>query len=183
MFKNHIDWNVVKDLSWWHWALTVPLLAMHLAGYSWAILTAIGLCTLVGGYFMLRFKQLRPYPVQIRLAYLGLLLCGMLPWMNWIYWVPLVGTTAMVIVGYCPLLRLLSIANWNRTEPLSFSLLWQVFVRDPCAGGLVQWSSTSSIPVSVCCSVRANHSPIACSHASQPTSPSCSQEEGHAYVY
>lgn len=27
----------------------------------------------------------------------------------WIYWMPLVGTSAMVVLGYCPLLRLLSI--------------------------------------------------------------------------
>jgi hypothetical protein len=182
MFKNRIDWNALKDLSWWHWALTVPLLAGHLAGCPWAIVTAIVLCALLGGYFMLHLKRLRPYPVQTRLAYLGLLLCGMLPWMNWIYWVPLIGTTAMVTVGYCPLLRLLSIAPWNRTEPLSWSLLWRVFVREPCAGGLLQWSSTSSLPASACCSVRADLSPIACSLAGR-SAPSSLEENMHAHSY
>lgn len=36
-YRKRIDKNVVKDLSWWHWALTVPLLAIHLArtnGYT-----------------------------------------------------------------------------------------------------------------------------------------------------
>jgi hypothetical protein len=154
MFKNHINWNAMRDLSWWHWAVTVPLLAAHLAGCRWAVLAAIGLCVLAGGYFLLRLKRLRPYPVQVRLAYLGLLVSGMFPRMEWIYWVPLVGTSAMVIVGYCPLLRLLSIAPWNRTKPLGLSLLWQVFVREPRTGGLLQGSSATETPAALCCSVR-----------------------------
>lgn len=174
-----INWNVVKDLSWLHWALTVPLLAMHLAGFPWALAIAIGLCILVGGYYMVLLKQFRPYPVQVRLAYLALLAAGMLPWMRWILWVQFVGTTAMTTVGYCPLLRLLSIAPWNRIEPLAPALLWHVFVRMPCAGGLVQWASSSSLPVSACCAVRPSRSSIACSLATRQSSPLHNQVECH----
>lgn len=182
MSEHRIDWNALTDLSWWHWALTIPLLAAHLAGCPWAILTAIGLCALVSIYFLFRLKRLRPYPVQIRLAYLGLLLWGMVPGMNWVYWVPLVGTSAMVIVGYCPLLRLLSIAPWNRTDPLSLSLLWRVFVREPCAGGLLQRSSGLETPAVACCSVRANRSPIACSLPGRSASASHEENtDAHAH--
>ncbi len=155
------NWSVLTDLSWWHWTLTIPLLAAHLAGYPWALVIAIGICTLVGGYYAVRLRQLRPFPVQIRIAYLGLLLCGTLPGMNWIYWVPLIGTTAMVTVGYCLLARILSLAPWNRTEPLSGSLLWRVFVREPSVGGLVQWSSASCHRTIGCCSVRDNDTSLA----------------------
>ncbi|MBX7164756.1 MAG: hypothetical protein K1X74_00285 [Pirellulales bacterium] len=170
MSSGRIDWNVLKNLSWWHWALTVPLLALHLAGYAWALLIATSLCALVGGYYLMLLQQLRPYPVQVRLAYLVLLVAGALPWMSWIYGVQLVGTTAMITVGYCPLLRLLSVAPWNRTEPLGRALLWQVFFREPCAGGLVRGSATSSAPFSACGVSRASHSPITCSLAGHSTS-------------
>lgn len=151
MFRSVIDWSVFRDVSWWHWAATIPLLAAHVAGYPGARLAAIGLCALVGGYFLLRLGRLRPYPVQVRAAYLGLLLCGMLPGMNWVYWVPLVGTTAMVVVGYCPLLRMLSIAPWNCAEPLSYSLLWRTFALEPRAGGLVR---SLAVPTARSCSVQ-----------------------------
>lgn len=158
-----MNWSVLTDLSWWHWTLTIPLLAAHLAGYPWALAIAIGICTLVGGYYAVRLRALRPFPVQIRIAYVGLLLCGTLPGMSWIYWVPLIGTTVLVTVGYCLLSRILSLAPWSRTEPLSGSLLWQVFVGEPCEGGLVQWSSTSS-PRTICrCSMPENKVPLACS--------------------
>ncbi|MCO6044473.1 hypothetical protein NG895_11210 [Aeoliella sp. ICT_H6.2] len=153
MLESRFDFSVLKDPSWWHWAATVPLLALHLTGYSWALPAAIGLCVVAVGYFLHRLKRVRPYPVQVRVAYLALLLCGMLPGMNWIYWIPLVGTTAMVLVGYCPLLRLLSICPWNRIGPLSWPLVWRAFVREPCAGGLVSWPVDSSVPVAACCSL------------------------------
>ena len=66
-----------------------------MVGYAWAIPVAIGLCSMAGGYFLLRLGHVQPYPVQVRVAYLGLLLYGLLPGMNWIYWVPLFGTTAI----------------------------------------------------------------------------------------
>ena len=102
--------------------------------------------------------------------------------MNWIDWVPLFGTTAMVTGGYCPLLRFLGIAPWNRAEPLNFSLLWRLFVREPCAGRLLPWSAASSIPASACCSVRSNRSPITCSLASH-SAPTSFEEDNHAHAY
>lgn len=156
MKRQRFNTEMLLDPGWWHWTATIPLLVLTVAGYSWACWIAIGLCALVGACYLLRIKQMRPYPVQIRLAYVGVLLCGTLPGMNWFYWVPLVGTTAMVVVGYCPLLRLLSLAPWNRSGPLSASNVWHVFVRVPCVGGLVKWSSNSSLSVSMCCSLREN---------------------------
>jgi len=131
-------WNVraLVDPSWWHWAVTVPLLAAHLAGVADAIYLAIALCAAMAGWYLLKIRQLRPYPVQVRLAYLALLLIGTLPYMGWIYWVQLVGTSAMVLVGYCPLLRMLALAPWNRSEPISLGLVKNVIVA-PRSGGLL----------------------------------------------
>ena len=108
------------------------------------------LCAVAAVYYFMHVRQLRPFPVQVRLAYLALLAAGALPWMQWIHWVQLAGTTAMVTVGYCPLIRMLSLASRNRTEPLTPSFLWRVFFRQPCTGGLVRWSADSTAPAAGC---------------------------------
>jgi hypothetical protein len=51
MSRPILDRQVVIEVSWWHWGLTIPLLAAHLAGYLYAIGVAMGLCAAVGGYF------------------------------------------------------------------------------------------------------------------------------------
>lgn len=40
------------------------------------------LCAVMAGYYLARLRQWWPLPVQARLAYLGWLLVGLLPWMR-----------------------------------------------------------------------------------------------------
>jgi hypothetical protein len=103
--------------------------------FPWAIEAALLLCAAMALYYLLRLRRLRPFPVQVRLAYLGWLLVGLLPAMHWMHYVALVGTTAMVTVGYCPLARVLSLLWFNRTEPLRLPLLQRVLLSPP-GGGL-----------------------------------------------
>ena len=49
MSRPVLDRQVVIDVSWCHWALTIPLLAAHLTGSTWAIAAAMGLCAAAGG--------------------------------------------------------------------------------------------------------------------------------------
>jgi len=177
MSKSMINRQVVTDASWWHWVLTIPLLAASLAGYSGAIVAAMAFCVVAGGYFLVRIRQFRPYPVQIRIAYLGLLAIGTLPGMQWVHWVQLIGTTAMVTVGYCPLIRMLSLAPFNRAEPLTLPLVWRVFFREPCHGGLVRWDAEGPSRAMDCCSMPIHSSPIACSLTQYSSTP---KEHNHA---
>ncbi|QDT73580.1 hypothetical protein I41_27690 [Lacipirellula limnantheis] len=163
MARATLDRHVLTDLSWWHWALTIPLLAAHLAGSFSALATATGLCIVVGGYFFHLIQRIRPYPVQVRIAYLGLLIVGVLPWMNWIHWIQLCGTTAMVTVGYCPLIRLLSLLPLNNDKPLTISLVWRAFVLQPCAGGLVKRRAKSPSAAVNCCSLAVDRPTMECS--------------------
>jgi hypothetical protein len=157
-----IDSQVFRDPSWRHWTATIPLVALALAGSSWATAAAMLLCAVAAVYYWVQLQRLRPFPVQLPLIYLVLLGVGTLPWMQWIDWVRLVGTTAMVTTGYCGLIRMLSLAPLNRTEPLTPSFLWRVFFRQPCSGGLVRWSADSAAPAAGSCSL-ANNGPLACS--------------------
>ena len=88
-----LDRRVLSDAGWWHWILTVPLLAAHLAGVSNVLLAAMVLCALFGIYFLYRIRALRPYPVQVRIAYFAWLAVGLLPGMVWMHWIALCGTT------------------------------------------------------------------------------------------
>jgi len=75
-----------------------------------------------------REGELAAFPVQVRAAYLALLVAGLYPPLGFIHWVQLVGTWAMVLVGYCPLARALSLLPWNRSQPLSAALVRRTFV-------------------------------------------------------
>jgi hypothetical protein len=154
MSRPILDRQVVRDASWWHWTLTIPLLAAQLLGYTWAVAAAMGLCAGAGGYFWYRLRKVQPFPVQVRIAYAGLLAVGIAPWMQWVHWVQLFGTISMVTVGYCPLIRLLMLVRPNRTEPLTAQLTWRVFVKEPRAGGLLNWPGAPGSRASCCDSRR-----------------------------
>jgi hypothetical protein len=59
--------------------------------------------------FRLREGRFSAFPVQVRLAYTGLLLVSLWGPMNWLFWVPAIGTIAQVLFGYCTLARCLSL--------------------------------------------------------------------------
>jgi hypothetical protein len=135
--------------------LTVPLVAAHLAGAPAAIAAAMALCGIVGLFFFARLGSVRPMPVQVRLAYLALLALGLAPGMGWLQWVQLVGTSAMVTFGYCPLVRLLTLLPWNRRESLSSGFL-KALAFAPAAGGLWRWQSLAAqAPAACSCSLAA----------------------------
>jgi len=154
----------LTDPSWWHWALTIPLVVLHLLGYPWAMPAVMAFSAVAAVYFWTKIKQLRPYPVQVRLAYVVWSAIGMLPYMQWMHWIQLFGTTAMVTVGYCPLIRMLSLLSWNRTQPFSQATLWHAFFKEPVAGGFFQWPTAA--PTAVCCSLpTAKNKPQELQHA------------------
>lgn len=133
--RRFVNPSVCRDPAWVHWALTVPMLGAHVAGMPGALESAELLSAGMAGYYFLRLCRFRPFPVQVRLAYLGWLLAGTLPGMQWMHWVALAGTTAMVGVGYCPLERMLIMLPFNRSEALTLPEAKRV-VFEPPKGGL-----------------------------------------------
>ena len=162
--KRIINRQVIRDESWWHWTLTVPLLAATLNGSTQTISIAMVLCTVMAGYYLIRTLQVRAYPVQVRIAYLGLLAIGMLSGMQWILWIQLFGTTAMVMFGYCTLLRAMSLLPFNRKEQLTLALIRYAFLKEPCNGGLMQLSSGMMNPSVNSCSLVNRPAPLTCSY-------------------
>lgn len=124
-----VRWN---DWTWWAWTLTATLLAIGLRGYPSAFLAGMVLTILQLIAMLVREKNLSAFPVQLRTAYLMLLAICFIPQMRWLYWLPTVGTFAMVIFGYCLLGRMLSLLPWNRRQPFTAQLLRDTFISRPC---------------------------------------------------
>lgn len=153
------DPSVIRDPGWWQWVLTVPLLVAHFEGDVCAIPMAGVVCAFAAAGYFVRLRHLHSYPVQIRVAYIFLFACGMVPGMEWIHWVQLIGTTVFVLVGYCLLARLLSLLPFNRLEPLSANLVWRIMRTNPSSGGLITWMDPfSEVARANCCLLRTSMS-------------------------
>ena len=120
--------RTTHDLAWWYWLTTVGLLASGLLGWANGIPLAIFLCAVQVIHFGWRTCGITALPVQVRVTYLLLLALGLWTPLQWIHLVQVIGTSARVLVGYCLLARILSLAPWNRVELLSASLVRHTFL-------------------------------------------------------
>lgn len=127
-----------REPSWWFWAVTSLFLIVGLAGRFEAFYAATLLSVFQIVYFRLREKSFGAFPVQVRIAYTGILLIALWGPMQWLFWVPAVGTVAQVLFGYCTLARCLSLMTWNRRAPLSWRLVWHTFATRPVKGNIMQ---------------------------------------------
>jgi hypothetical protein len=131
--------NAVPRSEWIsqaQWAVTMPLLLLQLAGLEWALPLVVGSCGLSALAYALRLGSVRPYRVQVRLGFAAFCALGWLPGLEPILWIPVVGTTAQVLVGYCPMARMLDLAPWNRQERFSWDLVRRTATRTPGCEGL-----------------------------------------------
>jgi hypothetical protein len=62
----------------------------------------------------------------------------MYPPLSFIHWIQLVGTTAVVTVGYCPLARIMVLMPWNRSRPLTVALAWNTIISPPVADSILE---------------------------------------------
>ena len=127
-----------NNIAWWYWAATTLLLTGVVAGNNESLHAVIILNAVQVIHFILREKSLTAFPVQVRIAYFGLLLLAQAPWMFWIFWWQLIGTAAMVLFDYCFLARCMSLMPWNKTEDYSMELVKRTFVSAPVKGNVLQ---------------------------------------------
>ena len=89
----------VRDLGWWYWLVTVALLTWGVLLDPLGLYLAVGLTVVNLAHFSARASGLTAFPVQVRFFYLLLLLVALPEPMRWLFWVPLIGTWAQVLVG------------------------------------------------------------------------------------
>ncbi|WP_455377227.1 hypothetical protein [Petrachloros mirabilis] len=118
-----------RDIAWWYWLLTVGLLS---GGLIWdrseSIMMAIVVCAVQILHVFWISRNWIAFPLQVRTAYLALLLASLSEPLHWIHWIQLAGTSARVLIGYCFLARALSLAPWNRWQPLTPALIKRAFL-------------------------------------------------------
>lgn len=122
-----------RDITWWFWLATDIALANYLFIDRSFIKGVIALAAVQIPVFAWRGGGMTSFPVQVRIAYLGLLFLGLWRPLGAIHWIQLVGTSAMVLFGYCFLARCLSLLPFNRSEPLNAALLVRTFFSRPVA--------------------------------------------------
>ena len=125
------------DLVWSYWALTTVLIAGALAGIEHSYQAVVILNIIQVIHFAMRERSVIAFPVQVRVTYLGLLFLSQAPYMIWVLWWQLIGTTAMVSVKYCFLGRLMSLMPWNKAEKYSVDLFKLTFFTPPIDGNVL----------------------------------------------
>lgn len=139
----------LNDWTWWAWTITTVLLIGGLAGYSLAFVGAMVVTAGQGIILLVRDRSPAAFSVQLRVAYLLLMLISFPSPMRWFYWLLAVGTIALVVFGYCMMARILSLFPWNSRETCTLDRLRRTFFSAPdldrlstnsaaagCAGGL-----------------------------------------------
>lgn len=127
-----------KDFGWWYWLVTACLLSAGVAGHPIGFLLAIGLTVFQLAHFAMRERSITAFPIQVRFWYFMLLLAALPEPLQIVYWVPVVGTWAQLIFGYCTMARCVSLLPWNREERFSAGLLARTFLSRPVRGNILQ---------------------------------------------
>ena len=126
-----------RNRDWWYWLATDILLVAGVAGWQSGMPPVIGLTVIQAMHYLAREKRVMAFPVQVRLGYLLLLVAGLYPALTFIHWVQVVGTTAVVTVGYCPLARILALMPWNRNRPLTLQYVRKTLFSAPVTGSIL----------------------------------------------
>jgi len=119
------------DLKWWLWSLTGSAVTASLAGWAHGLAAAVALTGVQLVHQAARTRNLRSFPVQVRVAYLALLALGSWPPLRVLHPLLLAGTVALVVFDYCPLARMLSLLPCNRRAPFTIALLRRTFLSRP----------------------------------------------------
>lgn len=133
-----------KELDWQYWFVTACLLTAGVAGYETGFVLAIGLSLVQLIHFTLREQSITAFPVQVRFFFLILMLALFPEPMQIVYWLPVAGTWARSVFGYCPMARVVSLMPWNRRVPFTLDLLMKTFFSRPVRGSILQGFSPAS---------------------------------------
>ena len=132
-----------KDVGWWYWLVTAGLLTFGMSGNPTGFLLAMALTIIQLVHLVFRERSITAFPVQVRFWYLMLLLIAWQEPLQWIYWIPTIGTWAQIIFGYCAMARCVSLLSWNRSGELSVDLLKKTFFSRPVRGSIKQGFSAA----------------------------------------
>ena len=127
-----------KDVGWWFWVITAAFLSIGVSGSPIGFTLAISFIIFQLIYFALKLQSITAFPIQVRFWYLTLLIISLPKMLQWLFWIPTIGTWAQVIVGYCLMARCVSMFPWNREEVFSFKYFKRTIFSKPVRGSVKQ---------------------------------------------
>jgi hypothetical protein len=126
-----------KQIIWWYWPTLACFLTAGILGSQTGFVLVITVSAMNLIHFLVREKSITAFPVQVRFWYLAYVLVSFPEQLQFLYWLPMVGTWARAIFGYCILARTLSLMPWNRQVPFSTSLMIKTFFSRPVRGSIM----------------------------------------------
>jgi hypothetical protein len=126
-----------KDYGWWYWLASTFCLWLAVTTYPAAYDFALLIAVVQLAHFNVAEGGLTKFPVQIRLGYLSFLLLAMPEGLQWLQWVPAIGTLARVLTGYCLMARMLMLLPFNRETTLSWRFVTEAFLTPPIRGSIL----------------------------------------------
>ena len=125
-------------IEWRYWFAIVILLTLGVLGWQSGLVLAVLLSLIQLVHMVVAETSVKSFPVQVRAAYFVLLALFYWEPLRGLYWIPVVGTWARVLFGYCFLARNLSLLPWNRKEPLTPDLIKRTYLTPPIKGNILQ---------------------------------------------
>lgn len=140
----------LNDYTWWLWFIIASSLLVGLLVSPIGLWLALTLSAIQALAFVIKERSLSSFPVQLRIAYLLILLLCSIPALHILFWVPTIGTYALCFFGYCLLARILSLIPWNRTYSLTMQEVIATFTVAPDMHASDKARSASGCPGGVC---------------------------------
>lgn len=127
----------VSDPRWWIWALLSALLLLGLFGYEQARLAAMVVAGCQALAWLARSRSIAHFPTQVRTTYALWMAASFVPLLTPMFWIQAAGTTLLVLVGYCPLARMLLFLPANRAVPLTLARAARIVLHPPTPGSVL----------------------------------------------
>lgn len=98
-------------------------------------MTVAGVQALV---WLVRHRSLSHFPTQVRVAYAAWMAASLVPALTPMFWIQTAGTLLLVLLGYCPLARMLLVLPANRKVSLTVQRAVRIVLHPPTHGSVIK---------------------------------------------
>jgi len=120
-----------KNLDWQYLLVCATGLTLGLTGWNPGFIIAVVMAAVQCFHTIIVQRSLTNFPSQVRITYTLLLLAALPGSMNWLYWMPAIGTWVYLLFDYCLLARMLSTLPINSGKSFSFHLVRSTLLAPP----------------------------------------------------
>lgn len=120
-----------KNLDWQYLLVCGTGLALGLTGWNPGFVIAVIMAAVMCIHTIIVQRSLTAFRAQVHITYTLLLLAALPGSMNWLYWLPAIGTWLYLLFDYCMLARIMSLMPFNSGKRFSFHLVRTTFLIKP----------------------------------------------------